>query len=118
MAKENDGQFTQISPSMTITGDISGGSDLRIAGKVKGNIVTTGDIVIEKSGHVEGTIKTKNATIAGKITGDAECSEKLILESSSLMLGNIKTKLLVIESGASLKGNCDVASGNVETKKS
>ena len=50
MAKENDSQFTQISPSMNITGDLSGSSDLRVAGKIKGNISTTGDIVVENSG--------------------------------------------------------------------
>ena len=105
MAKENDSQFTQISPSMSITGDLTGSSDLRIAGKIKGNIATTGDVVIEESGYVEGTIKTKNATIAGKINGDIECSEKL------------KAKLLVIQCGAKLKGNCDV-SVETETKKS
>ena len=109
MAKENDSQFTQISPSMNITGDLSGSSDIRIAGKIKGNIETTGDVVIENSGFVEGVIKSKNATIAGKINGDIECSEKLVLESKSLFSGNIKTKLLVIECGAKLSGNCQVS---------
>ena len=67
MAKENDGQFTQISSSMNLTGDISGSSDIRIAGKIKGNIETTGDVVIENSGYVEGVIKSKNAMIAGTV---------------------------------------------------
>lgn len=118
MSKDTDNQFTQISPSMNITGDLSGSSDLRVAGKIKGNISTTGDIVIENSGFVEGTIKTKNATIAGKVNGDIECSEKLVLEGKSLTIGNIKTKLLVIECGAKLKGNCDVSSESSEVKKS
>lgn len=117
MPRENDSQFTQISPSMTITGDLSGSSDLRIAGTVKGNIATTGDVVVEESGNIEGTIKTKNATIAGKVNGDIECSEKLVLEAKSLTIGNIKTKLLVIQCGAKLKGNCNV-SVETETKKS
>ncbi len=109
MAKENDGQFTQISSSMNLTGDISGSSDIRIAGKIKGNIETTGDVVIENSGYVEGVIESKNAMIAGKVNGDIECSEKLVLESKSFFVGNIKTKLLVIECGAKLNGNCHVS---------
>ena len=117
MARENDSQFTQISPSMSITGDLTGSSDLRIAGKIKGNIATTGDVVIEESGYVEGTIKTKNATIAGKVSGDIECSEKVVLEAKSLTIGNLKAKLLVIQCGAKLKGNCDI-SVETETKKS
>ncbi len=117
MAKENDSQFTQISPSMNITGDLSGSSDLRVAGKIKGNISTTGDIVVENSGYIEGTIKTKNATIAGNVSGDIECSEKLVLEAKSLVIGNIRTKLLVIECGARLKGNCEVSVEDKEVKK-
>ena len=109
MAKENDGQFTQISSSMNLTGDISGSSDIRIAGKIKGNIETTGDVVIENSGYVEGVIKSKNAMIAGKVNGDIECSEKLVLESKSFFVGNIKTKLLVIECSAKLNRNCHVS---------
>ncbi len=117
MAKETDNQFTQISPSINITGDLTGSSDIRIAGKVKGNISITGDIVIEHSGCVEGTIHAKNATIAGKVNGDIECSEKLILEDKSFSVGNIKTKLLVIECGAKLKGNCEVSTDALEGKK-
>lgn len=102
---------------MNITGDLSGSSDLRIAGKIKGNISTTGDVVVENSGYIEGTIKTKNATIAGNVSGDIVCSEKLVLEAKSFVVGNIRTKLLVIECGARLKGNCDVSSEEKETKK-
>ena len=76
MPRENDSQFTQISPSMTITGDLSGSSDLRIAGTVKGNIATTGDVVIEESGNIEGTIKTKLLVIqcGAKLKGNCNVS--------------------------------------------
>lgn len=117
MAKETDNQFTQISPSINITGDLNGSSDIRIAGKVKGNISISGDIVVENSGYVEGTIHAKNVTIAGKITGDIECGEKLVLENKSLLVGNIKTKLLVIECGARLKGNCEVSTDSLSDGK-
>ncbi|MCK9182403.1 MAG: polymer-forming cytoskeletal protein [Fibrobacteraceae bacterium] len=117
MAKISDQQFTQISRSMNIIGDFSGESDIRIAGKIKGNLVTSGDIVIENTGFLEGTIKTRNATVAGKINGDIECNEKLILEAKSLFVGNIKTKQLIIECGAKFKGNCEMPVDNSETKK-
>jgi cytoskeletal protein CcmA (bactofilin family) len=112
MAKNADQQFTQISHSITIKGEIFGNGDFRIAGNLIGSLTSTGSIIIEKSGLLEGDIKVTSATIAGKINGNMDCSEKLILESSAQFVGNIKTKQLVIESGAIFQGNCEMTSMN------
>jgi cytoskeletal protein CcmA (bactofilin family) len=112
MAKNTDQQFTQISHSITIKGEVFGNGDLRIAGNIIGSLTSTGSIIIEKSGLIEGDIKVNSATIAGKINGNMDCSEKLVLESNAQFIGNIKTKQLVIESGAIFQGNCEMTFSN------
>ncbi|NLE05660.1 MAG: polymer-forming cytoskeletal protein [Crenarchaeota archaeon] len=106
MAKHEDQYITQISTSITVKGDIIGESDVRIAGSIIGTVSITGDLIVEKTGVVEGEVKVNNATIAGTIKGNIECIEKLTLESTSKFTGNIKTKQLIIENGAFFQGGC------------
>lgn len=120
MAKIDDQDFTHISEQISIQGDITGNSNVRVAGKVKGSIIIQGDLVIEKSGRIEGEIQAKSATVAGSIQGNIQCSEKLTLEQSSRLVGNIHTKQLIIENGAHFQGNCsmgEIAKPQVQSTK-
>lgn len=108
MAVKGEQEITQIGSSVTIKGDIIGKSDVRVAGNVNGSISIDGELIIERTGLVEGEIKTVNAVVAGKVKGNIDVSEKLILESSSQYVGNIKTKQLVIQEGAIFQGNCQM----------
>ncbi|MCQ2102248.1 MAG: polymer-forming cytoskeletal protein [Fibrobacter sp.] len=101
-------EITQIGHSVTIRGDISGKSDVRVAGNINGSISIEGELIIEKQGYIEGEIKTTSAVVAGSVKGNIDCSEKLILESSSQFVGNIKTKQLIIQEGAIFQGNCQM----------
>ena len=98
-------EITQIGHSVTIKGDISGNSDVRVAGTVNGSISIEGELIVERQGYVEGEIKTTTAVIAGSVKGNIDCSDKLILESSSQYEGNIKTKRLIIQEGRRLGFN-------------
>ena len=70
MAKSDEQDFTHISENISLKGDISGNSNVRVAGKIIGSVTIQGDLVIEKSGYVEGEIQAKNAMVAGKIQGN------------------------------------------------
>jgi len=111
-------EITQIGHSVTIKGDISGNSDVRVAGTISGSISIEGELIVERQGVVEAEIKTTTAVIAGSVKGNIDCSEKLILESSSQFVGNIKTKLLIIQEGAVFHGNCQMGLKNNNEKSS
>ena len=96
MAKSDEQDFTHISENISLKGDISGNSNVRVAGKIIGSVSIQGDLVIEKNGYIEGEVQARNAVIAGKIQGNISCLEKLTLEQSSVMIGNIKTKQYTI----------------------
>ena len=106
-------EITQIGHSVTIKGDISGNSDVRVAGNVVGGISIEGELIVERQGVVEAEIKTTTAVVAGSVKGNIECSDKLILESTSQFEGNIKTKRLIIQEGAIFQGNCQMGAPQV-----
>lgn len=101
-------EITQIGNSITIKGDILGKSDVRVAGNVNGSVNIEGDLVIERTGRIEGEIKVTSSVIAGTVKGNIDCSGKLVLENSSKFVGNIKTKQLIIQEGAIFQGNCNM----------
>ena len=107
MAK-NEQEFTQIGRSVQVDGDITGKTDLRIAGKVYGNISIDGELILEKYAIVEGDVKCGAAILAGSIKGDVECKTKLILQDNSKIVGNVKAEQLIINEGAIFQGNCDM----------
>ena len=105
---KNEQEFTQIGRSVQIDGDITGKTDLRIAGKVYGNISIDGELILEKYAIVEGDVKCGAAILAGSIKGDVDCKTKLILQDNSKIVGNVKAEQLIINEGAIFQGNCDM----------
>lgn len=105
---KNEQEFTQIGRSVQVDGDIIGKTDLRIAGKVYGNISIDGELILEKYAIVEGDVKCGAAILAGSIKGDVDCKTKLILQDNSKIVGNVKAEQLIINEGAIFQGNCDM----------
>lgn len=110
-------EITQIGNSITIKGDILGKSDVRVAGNVQGSVNIEGDLVVERTGRIEGEIKVTSSVIAGTVKGNIDCTGKLVLENSSKFVGNIKTKQLIIQEGAIFQGNCNMGSNEVPAAK-
>ena len=103
---KKDQYFTQISPSTQINGEVTVENDIRIGGKITGKLKTSGDLVLESTGIVEGDLDVQSATIVGRVVGNIICKERLILESKSQVQGDILTKELVVIEGSRFEGNC------------
>jgi cytoskeletal protein CcmA (bactofilin family) len=104
--ENTSGVVNLIATNTTITGDIKTESDLRIDGVLKGNLQTSGRIIIGKTGSIEGEILCKTAEIEGKLNGKITVSDLLTLKLTSFLNGEIITGQLMIESGANFTGNC------------
>ncbi len=100
------GQVNIIGQGTVIEGSITANSDVRVSGKVIGNITVEGKTVITPEGIVEGEIRSSHADIAGRINGEVIISERLVLKGTAIVEGNIHTSKFVIEDGASFSGNC------------
>lgn len=117
MASKNEQEFTQIGRSVQVNGDISGKTDLRIAGKVYGNVSIDGELILEKLAIIEGDVKCGAAILAGVIKGNVDCKSKLVLQDNAKIIGNVKAEQLIINEGAILQGNCDMNESQARKKK-
>ena len=120
MAKTNEQYITQISPATTVKGELVVENDLRLAGRLEGNLRCTGDLVLEQTGVIEGDIDVAAASLAGTLKGKVKVSGKLTLENTARLEGDIDTKELVINEGAFFQGTCQMnaAAGSKGSGKS
>jgi cytoskeletal protein CcmA (bactofilin family) len=93
-----------------IKGDISSNGDIRVDGKLQGNLKTKGKVVIGETGAVKGEIKCKNSDVEGSIEGKIQVVELLSLKATSNITGDIIARKLAIEPGAKFTGNCSMVS--------
>lgn len=71
---------TIIGMDTTITGNLEGSDNIRIAGRIDGNVSVTGNVVITKSGSVQGDVKAGGLSVAGRVAGKVECDGNLSVQ--------------------------------------
>jgi cytoskeletal protein CcmA (bactofilin family) len=97
-----------ISPGSNIEGQFNSKENVRLDGKIVGDVVCENRLVMGESGIVEGTIKANEAVILGTIKGNIEVMSTLYLKASAKINGNITAKLLSVEEGAMYNGECRI----------
>jgi len=110
-AEELSNSSNTIGKGTTIEGNIETYGNLRVDGRVVGNIVTKSKLVLGQTSEVDGNILAQNAEVFGEIKGKIEVSDLLILKPSAVIRGDILTSKLIVETGAIFNGGCKM--GNV-----
>jgi len=100
---------TLIGAKTEIKGDISFNGGLRIDGKIKGDVVATGDgnstVVMSEHAVVTGNVSSPYMIVNGTIKGNVRCSERLELQAKAEVIGDVTYKTIAIEPGAVVNGN-------------
>lgn len=97
-----------IDQGIEINGDIVAKTPLRIDGKVKGKIKSLSDIIIGKTGEVEGEILVNEIIISGKARGRICAKNGVKIEDSARLEADVITPVLSIKEGAIFKGSAKV----------
>ncbi|MFN8321600.1 MAG: polymer-forming cytoskeletal protein [Chitinophagales bacterium] len=108
--------MNQFGNGTTINGDVIAEGDVRIDGKVTGNVTSKSKVVIGATGVIDGNIYCSNGYIDGRVNGHIEVSELLILSKTAHVTGDIKIKKLVVEEGAKFNGRCTMGMSMVRNQ--
>ena len=102
---------TIIGNNSKIEGVLTASESTRIDGVLEGKIVSESSVIIGENGIVRGDITAVEILVAGVVYGNLVAKERIEMTSTGHILGDLITKTLVIDEGASFKGNCtmDVA---------
>jgi cytoskeletal protein CcmA (bactofilin family) len=103
-----------ISVDTIIRGDLESNGDMRIDGKLIGNIDCKAKLLIGPQGVVEGNITGNNADVHGKVNGNIKLDGQLNLIGKSVLTGDIHVGKLQIESTVCFNGKCHMGANVVE----
>lgn len=107
-----------IGKGTVIEGNITTNGNIRIEGRLIGNLVSKAKVVLGQSAEIEGNITAQNAEIAGTVKGKIDIAELLTLKATSVVNGDINTAKLVVESGAVFNGLCKMGVNTSQAKAS
>jgi cytoskeletal protein CcmA (bactofilin family) len=114
---ETNGLYSKIDQNTTLEGSLNAKTDIRIDGIVKGNVQTTGKVILGKEGKVDGEVSCTNAEIEGHFKGKITVSGILSLKSNSNLEGEVLTHKLIVESGATFNAHCKMQTAVEGVKK-
>jgi len=99
---------TIIGKDTHLEGTIRAKGTIRVDGRVEGQLVSEGDLVIGDTGKIQGDIKAKNVIVSGKVLGNLIVQGKVEMSPSGSVQGDITAAKLVIDEGAIFDGNCSM----------
>ncbi len=105
-----------IGKGTILEGSVETFGNIRIEGKVIGNIKTKSKVALGQSSQVEGSILAQNAEVAGHVVGTVEITDVLVLKPTAVIEGDIITNKLIVESGAVFNGGCKMGGKSKEIK--
>ena len=98
---------TIIGEGYILTGEVKGSSVIRIEGKIIGNVLVEGGVVLGEKGNIEGEITTKSAIIYGTVNGNMKTTQ-LEIKKTGHVNGDIITETIEIELGAQYNGKLNM----------
>ena len=91
-----------------VKGEVRSESDIRIDGRIEGQLFCDAKVVIGATGFIQGTIRCKDAVIEGQVEGDIFVDNLLKRRQSAKLNGKIQTAKLIVEAGAVFTGHCSM----------
>lgn len=103
-----------VGTGTTLKGGIESPGNLRIEGKVIGDINAESKLVLGASSRVDGNVVANNAEIEGHIDGTVRVSGLLTLKPKAFVNGEIFASKLVVEPGAKIEGKVNIGERQIQ----
>ena len=116
VAEEISNSSNIIGKGTMVEGNLETFGNIRIEGKVIGNIKTKSKIAVGQTSVVNGNIIAQNAEVAGEVKGRLEVTDLLVLKPTAVIHGDIVTNKLLVETGAKFNGGCKMGARIDEIK--
>ena len=97
---------TIIGNNSKVEGLLEASDPTRVDGLVQGKILSKSSVIVGEHGVVKGDIIAIEILVAGTVYGNLKAEQRIELTETGRVLGDLVTKTLVIDEGASFKGNC------------
>lgn len=96
-------RVSEIAQGLTVLGEIVGECDVRLDGRLEGNLRCR-KLVIGPAGELIGGAIAQNVHVKGTVKGDIQAVQ-VTLDSSATVLGNVRHEVLSVAAGARVEGH-------------
>lgn len=103
-----------IAPGTHIEGKFTTSEDLRLDGRIKGEVLCHKKLVMGENGQMDGDVVCEDSSIRGKIVGTLKVKGLLHLLATARLEGKIMAKKMVVDEGASYSGECLIGEQHVK----
>lgn len=104
----NDEVMAFLGNGTEFKGIITYDGTIRIDGRVEGEIITKGTLIIGKNAKIDAKIDAGTVISAGEITGNINASDKIQLQSPAVLTGSMNSPIITIEEGVTFNGSCEM----------
>ena len=112
-----EGEGTTIGTHVKLTGVLSDPNDIVVLGKLEGEVHSDQQITVGPSSQVKGPVTAARVVVAGTVRGNIHTRDRLEIMPRGNVSGNIETRDLVIHSGATFNGRCQIIGGEAHAKE-
>jgi len=102
------GETTFLGKDVVFEGILTMEGDVRLDGRLEGELYTTGTLTVGEEAVVKGNVKAGILITSGKINGNVIASEKIKILKPAILIGDIRTPAISIEGGAHFHGLSDM----------
>ncbi len=105
------GGTSVIAPGMKVVGDVEATGILKIDGSVHGSIRGARQVMLGRSGVIQGDVQAEEVVLGGRVVGTVTASERVEIQSNSVIEGDVHTRSIVVFEGGILNGNVRMDGG-------
>ena len=91
-----------------INGELHFEDTFRIDGRLTGQAISEGDLVVGDSGEVDAQIRVGRIFVSGVVRGKVVATRRVEVTAGGKLLADIQTPSLVVEDGAIFEGRCSM----------
>ena len=98
-----------IGTDIVIHGEVSGGQDLLVNGRIEGKLsLANQSLTVGREGRIKADMFAKLISIEGHVEGTIQGEEKIVLRGTGSVRGNLIAPQVVLEEGCRFKGSIDM----------
>jgi cytoskeletal protein CcmA (bactofilin family) len=99
---------TVLSPDIDFSGVINFEKSFLARGRISGEIVAHGILLIDEGAVVQADISADRVIIRGSVTGNVTASVRVEITLTGRLLGNVRAPEINFEIGCVFNGNCEM----------
>lgn len=109
--------YTVLDAHVVVRGDIETNGTLRVDGRLEGNVLRAGSVVVGPTGSVVGNVFATEMVLGGSINGNVEVDRRVELESTAIVVGDITADAILIHEGGKVHGRLHIRSEATERER-